>query len=649
MANERHENLGPAERIINTLLPHVDHMVHNRPGMVTPDATSTVGVKWEPVTTVKEADGKTYVYKLIKKGPRVQMEVGGKKIWVRGTKVGQLWQDNTVRNDRTKVGDYRAPGVFPEVALWVYRQIAEIWRLDNEFAAKWASYAFTKDHKDLKVALAAFALVQSRKGDPIVEGGQVLFHDEDYRDVGEAMCLITKGKYMQARQLLRIHDLLTLPGIAEINRELGFGRSARTPFLGRWPKTVEKWLEYRENNPQMLDGLVKTGSTSAVKRLARLVHYKPTSPTFFKALKWRQAQASDGRRALVIGQEWDKAESWVELSEGEICQRIVAEKPSWKVIVSRLPVQVGVTRAVMAAAVESGCLSDKELIIATPTLENLGLLQVQEVREKWDAACRKAEDQRAANIAKNVKNKETREALHDAADTAVKAAVEDVAKNFRVYLMVDTSSSMDKAIDRAISYLEKFVQAFDLDKIHVCTFNTSPREITIRHASRAGVQQAFRGIAASGGTDYGSTAQFCAQHPPKDDEEVLYIYVGDEDARPVNYWGGKPPAFTDRVRALGLRPQAFGLIYIQPGMWNGHAMEPGLVVRKTAAELAIPCFLIEENTFEDVYAIPRTIQNLIAATPVGQVPQAAAPRVQRKTLVDEILETELLQKPAWAA
>jgi hypothetical protein len=56
---------------------------------------------------------------------------------------------------------------------------------------------------------------------------------------------------------------------------------------------------------------------------------------------------------------------------------------------------------------------------------------------------------------------------------------------------------------------------------------------------------------------------------------------------------------------------------------------------------------IDEKTFDDAYAIPRTIRNLIAATPVNvaRVATVAAPRL---TLVDQILRTELLKKPVWA-
>jgi len=55
--------------------------------------------------------------------------------------------------------------------------------------------------------------------------------------------------------------------------------------------------------------------------------------------------------------------------------------------------------------------------------------------------------------------------------------------------------------------------------------------------------------------------------------------------------------------------------------------------------LGIPCFLIVENTFDDVYAIPRTIRALVAATPVGVAARVAA--AARVTLVDTILKTDL--------
>lgn len=635
MANE---NLGPAERILQTVLSYSDHAVHNRPGIVTPDAGSAVGLKWAPVTHAIE-EGAKVVYELRK--------VGRKSTKI---KLGILHDDGQIRDGNRVVGRYQPAGMYPEVATWMYKQVAEVWKLDNEFAAKWASFAYTQDHRDLKVILAAFLLVQARKGDPVVDGGKVAFLDEDYRDVGEAMVLLTRNetgprtkrkkgekpakdviKNFDAKLLMRVRDVLCLPGIAAINRELGFGKSDRHPFLGRWPKAVEKWLRFREANPQLLDGLVAAGFRRTVMDLARMVGYKPETPEFFAALRWKQAQAKDGRRSIAIGEAVAVAETWEGLSEEEICETIVMSRPGLKRIVGLLP-KGGMTRAVMAAAIEANCLSNKDLIIATPTLEELGLLEVPGIKERWERAVKEADDMRAANIATRVRSKATQEKLGEASDNAMKKVIEEVIKGLRVYFIVDISGSMDDAIEQAKGHLAKFMQGFPLTQFHVSVFNSTGREVEIKHQSAAGIENAFRGILAGGSTDYGAGIRALQKHKPKADEDAIVICVGDEQAG----------NFDAAVKASGLNPIAFGFLYV-PGN-QGHVHK---AVTNTAANLGIPCFMIDERIFADPYAIPRTIRAMIAATPVGQTTAVAA--IPRVTLVDTILGTKLLQKPAWAA
>ena len=622
MDNMQNENLGPAERILQTVLSHSGHAVHNRAGIAVTDTGSVVGSKWLPVTHVEE-NGDKIVYELRK--------VGRKSTKV---KLGKLSNDGRVRDGRRVVGKYQPAGLYPDVVEWVYKQVAEVWNLDNEFAAKWASYAYGQEHRDLKVILAAFMLVQTRKGDPVLDKGKVAFLDEDYRDVGEAMFLITtKGKdgkvSFNPKLLMRVHDVLSLPAVAKINRDLGFGKSARKPFLGRWPKAVEKWLRYREENPKMLEGLVNAGFRRTVMDLARKVGYKPNTGKFFETLRWKQAQSKEGHRSIAIGQEVKAAESWEGLTEEQICEKITQDRPNWKRVVGLLP-KDGVTRAVMAAAIEVGSLSNKDLIIATPTLEELGLLDVQDIRVRWETAVKEAEDMRAANIAQRVKSKKTQEKLSEAADNAVKKAVAEVLNSQRIYFCVDVSSSMHKAIPTAKRYLTQFLQGFPLERTHVSVFNTSGRVVKIKQNSSAGVEQAFRGFRAGGGTDYGAGVRVLQSFKPEDDEDVIFIFVGDEEAYD----------FSDSVRSSGLNPVAFG--FLKVGGTRGYT-----AVQDTAANLGIPCFMIDEGIFADPYAIPRTIRDLIAATPVGKASRkAAAPRV---SLVDLILNTELLTKPAWAA
>jgi hypothetical protein len=626
------ETLGPAETIIQSLLAYSDHMVHNRPGVVVPDARATIGVRWDPVTHKVGEDGTKTVLRLTRNGKKT----------VR-TEIGTMNGDGRVKNGRTNVGLYRKSGIFPEVAVWFYKQVAEVWKLDNEFAARWASYAFRQEHRDLKVVLAAFLLVQSRKGDPVMDGGERLFDDEDYRNVGEAMILLQeKGKDLNPKLLLRIYDVLNIPEIAKINRDLGFGKSAKHAFLGRWPKTIEKWLRYREENPRMLQGLVKAGFGNTVKTLARRIGYKPTSDKFFEALRWKQKQADDGRRELAIGKAVKAAESWDHLDEAGVCEMIEKTKPGWKRIVGLLPKKIGVTRAIMAAAIEAGSLSDKDLIILTPTLEDLGLFKVQEIKERHASALAKADDMRAANIARNVRSKELKEQLEEGADKAAQKAVEEVTRGLRVYFMVDVSGSMEGALEAAKPLIAKFLQSFPKDKVHVSVFNTSGREVTIKHASTKGVEAAFRGIRAGGGTDYGAGVRVLGKYKVADDEDALFIFVGDEEARP----------FDQHVTASGLNPVAFGFLktvaFGGAAGWRArhYGADNNTAVRVTATRLGIPCFMIDDRTFEDPYAISRTIRALAAATPVGEM-TGAQPRV-RVTLVDQILQTDLLEKPTWA-
>lgn len=625
-AQERVEELGPAERIINSLTQYTDHAVHNRPGLVVKDARHTVGVRWQQATWVQEGDEKV-VYTTQKVGKKQHKTRAG--IGVPGT--------TDVRENGRVVGRFQPPGVFPEVVAYLYDQIAEIWKMDNEFAAKWASWAYeNEDNRDLKVILAAFMLVQSRFGEPVKEGDES-FLDEDYRAVGEAMCLLRakkKGGSFNPKLLLRIGDVLEVPQVADINRGLGFGQSARRAITGRYYKVIEKWLHNMEANPKILENLVKGGFRTSVMALARKVGYKPETEKFFETLRWKQVQSKEGHRTVAVGKTVKAAETWAVLTEKQVCEKIVEDKPSWKVIAGKIPKGIGITPAIMAAAIEAGSLSDQDLIIMTPTLEELGLLEDKDVKARWKGAIDRAENQRAANIAKNVKSKTAKEGLEEAVDKAASKAVEEVAKDMRVYVVVDKSGSMQGAIEQAKEYMKKFVGAFPLDKLHVSIFNTVGREIEIKAPTQAAVAQAFRGHSAGGGTSYANgLGCLVNKYQPGPNEDAIIFFVGDQQ-------DSNAARLAEVARQIN--PVAFGLLHIDSN-WGGFYQ--GKIVEQAAAQLGIPCFKLEEEIFADAYAVPRTIRNIIQATPVKK--GAAAPR-PRHSIIETILKTPLLQKPAWA-
>lgn len=624
----RLEALGPAERIISALTQFTDHLYHGRPGFVVKDARYNIGVRWTHATWRVQEDGSKVVFQKDK--------VGNKTV---ETRKGVLDADGkTVRENGLVVGEYRKPGLFPEVAAWMYGQIAEVFKLDNELAARWASWAFDQERKDVKVVLAAFLLVQNRKGDPVRNNGKIEFRDDDFRAVGEAMVLTRKkGSELNPRQVLLIDEVLDLPQVREINLKLGFNQSSKNPQKRRYKKAVHKWLVYREDNPKLLAGLVKGGMKGIVRSLATTSAYKPQNPeSFYKTLRWKQTQAKDGRRKLGFDVQLDAAETWTGLTEAQICEKIVSEKPSWKVIVGRLPAD-GVTRAVVAAAVEAKVFSNKDLIILTPTLEDLGLLDVEPVKSAWKKAAQEAEDQRALNIAKNVKKEETKKALEAAADAATAKAIEKVTRNLRTYFFVDKSGSMQGAIETCTRILSKFLGGFPLDRVHVAVFNTIGSELTFKSGSSAAVEHAFKGHTAGGGTYHASGVAALARHKPKEGEDALFIFIGDEEE------DGGGLALSTAVSQLGFKPSAFARLYVKGTQSHGR----GSAVRGAAARLGIPCLEIQESLFDDPYSVTHTLTNLIASTPVTAAP-TVAPVARRTTLIEQILNTPLLQKPTWA-
>lgn len=628
MPQNRTETLGPAERIIQSLTQYLDHAQHNRPGVVFEDNRTHIGVRWQQATWVKKDNDKIVyiVEKIGKKQKRTEIGIG-------------LPNTDEVHKNGRKVARWQPPGLFPEVVAYIYKQIAEVYKIDNEFAAKWASWAFNhEDNRDLKVILAAFMLVQNRYGEPIVDG-EDKYLDEDYRAVGEAMCLLRKNKAsFSPRLILRIGEVLSLPQVAEINKTLGFGLSQRRAAMGRYNKMVEKWLKHIETNTKILEGLVKGGFRKAVMQLARKVGYKPESERFFEILRWKQVQNSGGHRTLAIGKAVQQADSWAELSENEVCNKISNESLSWKVIAGKIPASIGLTPAIMAASMESKALSDQDLIIMTPTLEELGLLNNAKYQKIWQAAMDKAENQRAANIARNVKSEKVKEQLEEAADKATAKAVAEVVKDMKIYIFVDKSGSMDVALEEAKTYLAKFVGAFPLDKLHVCVFNTVAREIEIKAQTSAAVKQAFRGHRAGGGTSYAEAVLFLTRrYQPADTEDALFIFIGDQLDDSQRY-------MQQAVEGCGFRPMAFGLLHVESHYSRRFAHVR--IVEQTAANLGLPCFMIDEKIFEDPYAVPRTIRNIVAATPVSQT--AAPAPTRRKSIIDTILDTPLLQKPVWA-
>jgi len=577
----RAEQRGAAERLLDLVLNSSAHLWHNRPGV-------NLGGQWQPAIQRHRGHG----------------------VPVR-------------------------PGLFVPAAVNLYSQLVEIYKLDAELGARFASYAATEtDWRDLQVACAALMLVQPRSGAPVHDDdGSVAFHDDDYRAVGEAMILRYERRstrMMSPKAVLRVGQILGTPDIATINRAAGFADpAARRAPLGRWPSAVHQWLAYREQNLPLLEGLVTAGYKETIKQLARRTGYRPSTERFFEVLGWAQKQTAAGHRRVGLdGLDLARRERFDGLTEEQICERIVAERLSYKDAVGRLPADVGLTPAIMVALLPS--LSDRDLRILSPTLESLGLLADAEIRRRWERALTTATDLRSLNVAANLRDLQLRQTLETAAEAAVHAAVSDAVADDDVHVMflVDKSGSMEGAIEKSKEALVRILAGFPDERLYVAAFDTIGRVIRLKAANRAGVTHALNSISAGGGTTHGAALRALHQAGIRlpATATLIVIVVGDEA-------GETGRAFAQAFRDYGYGPAALALVVnVDRPSWRGST------VRDAAVELAVPYSEVAVEQFEDPYQVTRVLKTLLDAP----VRMGAAPR---SGWLDKVLATPLLVKP----
>ncbi|MCY1075369.1 VWA domain-containing protein [Archangium lansingense] len=571
---------GPAEKLLDLVLGGSAHLWHNRPGL-------DVNGVWHPAQGAS-AD-------LVRRGTPVK------------------------------------PGLFVPAAVKLYRQLLDIYRLNTDLMAHFASYALTQtDWRDLKVATCALMLVQSHSGQPVREDdGSIAFLDDDFRVIGEAMILHYERKstrMLTPKAVLRVAELLETPEIARLNREAGFGDPAsRKPPLGRWKNVATKWLRLREQNLPMLQGLVKAGYKETMKRTARKAGYKPVTQAFFEVLGWKQKQAAAGHRSVGLeGLNLVKRERFDGLSEAEICEWIELERLSYKEVVGRLPKDMGLTPAIMAALLPS--LSDRDLRILTPTLEELGLMSDPAIRGRWEKAVQTATDQRALHIVKNVRSQELKAKLEEASDNAAKAAVAEATAEMdvRVMFLIDKSGSMEGAIEQSKEALSRILAGFPLEKLHIASFDTMGTVLKPKAASRAAVQHMLQGIKASGGTTHaaGVHALHRAGVRVPEEAKLICIVVGDEA-------GEAGDQFARAFRECGYSVAAMAML-----VSVASAANRGNTVRTCAGQLRVPFSEVSVDQFEDPYQVPRVLKALMdAPTATGASQSGWVERVMRTPLL----------------
>jgi len=577
---------GPAEKLLDLTLNASAHLWHNRPGL----------------------------------------DVGG--VWHarRGAKKAIAQNGTPVR-----------PGLHVPAAERLYARLLDIHGLNAELMARFASYALTQtEWRDLKVACCALMLVQPHAGQPIKDDdGTVAFHDDDYRAVGEAMILFYEKKstkMLTPKSVLRVAELLEVPVVAELNRLAGISdEGSKKAPLGRWKRAATRWLAIREKNLPMLQGLVKAGYKETIKSIARKAGYKPESAAFFEVLGWKQKQAKGGHRAVgMTNLKLQKRDRFDGVSEAEICEAIVTQRLSYKDVVGRLPKDVGLTPAIMVAVLPS--LSDRDLRMLTPTLEELGLMTEPEIRQRWEKAIAASTDQRTLQIAKNVRSKALKEKLEQASDNAARKAIDEATAEQPVDVMflIDKSGSMEGAIDKSKEALARILAGFPLERLHIASFDTSGTILKPKAANRAAVQHMLAGIKAGGGTMHASGLRVLYNTGVRipATSKLIAIVVGDEA-------GEDGAALARAFGEYGYEVAALAIIV------NVVGNQRGRTVQECARTLGVPFSEVQIDQFEDPYQVPRVLRALLEAPKLGTATTGA-----QLAWLERVIATPILTLPS---
>jgi hypothetical protein len=269
-------------------------------------------------------------------------------------------------------------------------------------------------------------------------------------------------------------------------------------------------------------------------------------------------------------------------------------------------------------------LSDRDLRLMTPTLEELGLLSEPTIRARWEKAVQTATDQRALNIVKNVRSQELKQKLSEASDNAARAAVAEAIADtdVRVMFLIDKSGSMEGAIEKSKEALSRILAGFPVEKLHVAAFDTVGTVLQPKAASRTAVQHMLKDIKAAGGTTHAAGVHALHRTGVKvpDTAKLIVLVVGDEA-------GEAGDQFARAFRECGYNVAAMALLV-------SVASARGNTVRSCAGQLKVPFSEVSVEQFEDPYQVPRVLKALMdAPTAAGASQSGWVERVMRTPLL----------------
>lgn len=479
-------------------------------------------------------------------------------------------------------------------ALPIIQELIRLGQVDPYFLAHLTSYVIKNSKaKDLKVATAFASSLSSANGLPFSPGSE--FKKPELRHIGSAAL-----HSLDPKNVLRVLDFARLKFSVPnyYNEASHFSRALRLAF--------KKYLWYRENNPYLVEGIVRAGMKEMYKELYRRLRLSP-SDEIAQILRWGQT----GKDLKIRKSQFD----FSNLTDLEVAEKIRKEKLPILPVLGALKEKM--TPVVAVAILEQA--QGNQAVILRKTFEDLGLLNDSEVLELY-------------------KNKisEAKTAL-DRVETLTKTASEGIANMMKevrsqkrkeqvgnigkIFLHLDDSGSMqgvrDFAIDKG-SIIAECVNNPE-DNFRWGIFGSQGRILPI--PSRF-VRDAFA-LALFGVRDGGSTNCFVLYPAAREFEADIDIFVTDQCHTDGN--------LKEKIRAYHRsfpnknKPKACVIIHVESSSFYHES-----TVKDAYEANGIPTVVMKPEALTESALVAEAVKNAL----IGPM-----------AIIDEIMNTELLRLP----
>lgn len=461
---------------------------------------------------------------------------------------------------------------------------------DPYFLARLTSYVLKNSKgKDLKVLLTFISALSSADGTPFSETSNL--KKPNLRYISAAALHMLDPKL--ADRVARIAAMKF--GVKNyLNESRHFPSTLKT--------AIKKYINFRENNIEIMKGIKKTGLASSMVDMYRLVHKSPTEEAA-KVLRWQQKDKKIKFEKSLI--------DFTGLTDEEIAKKIQKEKIPALGVLANLPRTISPVVAVALLEQVTG----NQAVILRKTFEDAGVLKDKEVLALYEEKIKSAKTalDRVDTLSETA-SEEVKKIMKMAKSESRKKDTQGLGK---IFMHLDDSGSMQGVREFAIEKGSIFAECINDPKNNFSwgMFGSSGQMLPLPvEFTSDGFAHALFGMRVGGGT-------YCYALYPKAREfgADIDVFVTDQE----NTFGDLGEQIREYHRNNPTMKKPKACIVVDFG--RGYTM-----VKDAYEENDIPVTVMKPQTLSESALVTEAIKTAM----LGPV-----------AIIDEIMNTELLKLP----